>query len=122
MRPWTTERRTIIQEAEGLRAQRNWVNDLIASKKKKKEDASAEISQMKEVSNRIKELEARLSEKEEALRERMMVIPNVPHESVVVGQGEADNKEIRQWGEKPHFSFQPKAHWDIGEDAGHPGF
>ncbi len=47
------ERRAVIQEAEGLRAQRNWVNDLIASKKKKKEDASAEISQMKEVSNRI---------------------------------------------------------------------
>ena len=111
-----TERRTIIQEAEGLRAQRNWVNDLIASKKKKREDASGEISQMKEVSNRIKELEARLSEKEEALRERMMMIPNVPHESVAVGQGEADNKEIRKWGEKPHFSFQPQAHWDIGED------
>ena len=117
-----TERRTIIQEAEGLRAQRNWVNDLIASKKKKKEDASGEISQMKEVSSRVKELEVRLGEKEEALRERMMVIPNVPHESVVIGQGDADNKEIRKWGEKPHFSFQPQAHWDIGEDAGHPGF
>jgi seryl-tRNA synthetase len=110
------ERRAIIQEAEGLRAQRNWVNDLIASKKKKKEDASAEISQMREVSNRIKELETRLGEKEEALRERMMVIPNVPHESVVVGRGDTDNKEIRQWGEKPVFSFQPKAHWDLGED------
>ena len=109
------ERRTIIQEAEGLRAQRNWVNDLIAAKKKKKEDAATEISQMKEVSTRIKELETRLSEKEEALRERMMVIPNVPHESVVVGQGDTDNLEIRKWGEKPHFSFQPQAHWDIGE-------
>jgi seryl-tRNA synthetase len=112
------ERRAIIQEAEGLRAQRNWVNDLIASKKKKKEDASAEISQMKEVSNRVKELESRLSEKEESLRERMLVIPNLPHESVVVGQGDAENKEMRKWGEKPVFSFQPKAHWDIGEELG----
>jgi seryl-tRNA synthetase len=111
-----TERRAIIQEAEGLRAQRNWVNDLIAAKKKKKEDASAEISQMKEVSARIKELETRLAEKEETLRERMLVIPNLPHESVVSGQGDADNKEIRKWGEKPGFSFEPKAHWDIGED------
>ena len=110
------ERRAIIQEAEGLRAQRNWVNDLIATKKRKKEDASAEISQMKEVSNRIKELESQLSEKEDSLRERMMVIPNIPHESVVVGQGDAENKEMRKWGEKPIFSFQPKAHWDIGEE------
>ena len=110
------ERRAIIQEAEGLRAQRNWVNDLIATKKRKKEDASAEISQMKEVSNRIKELESQLSEKEDSLRERMMVIPNIPHESVVVGQGDAENKEMRKWGEKPNFSFQPKAHWDIGEE------
>ena len=112
------ERRAIIQEAEGLRAQRNWVNDLIATKKKKKEDASAEISQMKDVSNRIKELESRLSEKEESLRERMLVIPNLPHESVVVGQGDAENKEMRKWGEIPVFSFQPKAHWDIGEELG----
>jgi seryl-tRNA synthetase len=112
------ERRAIIQEAEGLRAQRNWGNDLIATKKKKKEDASAEISQMKDVSNRIKELESRLSEKEESLRERMLVIPNLPHESVVVGQGDAENKEMRRWGEKPIFSFQPKAHWDIGEELG----
>ncbi len=110
------ERRTIIQEAEGLRAQRNWVNDLISLKKKKKEDASPEISQMKEVSNRIKELDSRLAEKEEALRERMLVIPNIPHESVVVGRGDTDNLEVRVWGEKPAFSFPPKAHWDIGED------
>jgi seryl-tRNA synthetase len=110
------ERRAIIQEAEGLRAQRNWVNDLIATKKRKKEDASAEISQMKEVSSRVKELESQLSEKEESLRERMMVIPNIPHENVVVGQGDAENKEMRKWGEKPIFSFQPKAHWDIGEE------
>src|SRR5512143_3325691 len=85
------ERRAIIQEAEGLRAQRNWVNELIAAKKKKKEDASPEISQMKEVSNRIKELESQLTAKGDALRERMMVIPNIPHESVVMGQGDTDN-------------------------------
>jgi seryl-tRNA synthetase len=112
------DRRAIIQEAEGLRAQRNWVNDLIATKKKKKEDASGEISQMKEVSNRIKDLESQLGGKEEALRERMMVIPNIPHESVVVGQGDAENKEMRKWGEKPVFPFEPKAHWDIGEELG----
>jgi seryl-tRNA synthetase len=109
------DRRQILQESESLRAQRNQVSDLIAEKKKKKEDASENIGRMKEVSSRIKELEATLGEKEEALQNFMMVIPNLPHESVVVGQGEADNLEVRKWGNKRDFSFAPLPHWDLGE-------
>jgi seryl-tRNA synthetase len=109
------ERREILQESESLRAQRNQASDLIAEKKKKKLDAQEEIGRMREVSNRIKELEARLAEKEEALQGLMMTIPNIPHESVVFGQGERDNPEIRKWGKPPEFSFSPKPHWDIGE-------
>ncbi len=111
-----SERRAILQETESLRAQRNQVSDTIAEKKKKKLDAAEEISRMKEVSGRIKELEVRLAEKEEALQNLMLVIPNVPHESVVVGQGDKDNPEIRRWGKIPEFSFPPKAHWDLGEE------
>lgn len=110
-----SERREILQESESLRAQRNQVSDLIAEKKKKKLDATEEIGRMKEVSNRIKALETRLAEKEEALHELMMVIPNIPHDSVVVGQGDKDNLEIRKWGEIPEFSFPPRPHWEIGE-------
>ena len=105
-----------LQESETLRAKRNQVSDLIAGKKKKREDAKEEISQMKEVSSRIKELESGLAEKEEALHEIMMIIPNIPHPSVVEGQGEEADPEIRQWGKIPEFSFKPKAHWDIGEE------
>ncbi len=111
-----SERREILQESESLRAQRNQVSDVIAEKKKKKEDAAGEIGRMKEVSNRIKELEPLLAEKEDALRELMMVIPNIPHESVVSGESEKDNPEIRKWGTIPEFSFPPKPHWEIGED------
>ncbi|HSR10169.1 MAG TPA: serine--tRNA ligase [Thermodesulfobacteriota bacterium] len=111
-----SERREILLETESLRAQRNQVNDRIAEKKKQKQDASEEIARMKEVSNRIKELEPRLSEIEEALRGLMMIIPNIPHESVVAGQGDQDNLEIRKWGAIPEFPFAPKAHWDIGVD------
>jgi len=111
-----SERREILQEAESLRAQRNQASDVISEKKKKKLDATEEIARMKEVSNRIKELEPRLAEKEEALRDFMMVIPNIPHESVVAGQGDQDNLEMRRWGKIPEFSFSPKPHWDIGED------
>ena len=109
------ERREILQESEALRARRNQVSDVIAEKKKKKLEANEEITRMKEVSNRIKELETGLAEKEEALQGIMLTIPNIPHESVVVGQGEQDNPEIRKWGKIPEFSFPPKPHWDIGE-------
>ncbi len=109
------ERREILQESESLRAQRNQASEVVAEKKKKKQDAQEEIARMKDVSNRIKELEAGLGEKEEALRGILMTIPNIPHESVVVGHGEKDNPEIRKWGKLPEFSFAPKAHWDIGE-------
>lgn len=109
------ERLKILRESESLRAQRNQVSDLIAEKKKRKEDSSEEIDRMKEVSARIKELEAILTEKEESLKSMMLVIPNLPHESVVIGQGEADNAEVRKWGNKADFSFSPLAHWDLGE-------
>jgi seryl-tRNA synthetase len=109
------ERREILQESESLRARRNRVSDLIAEKKKKKLDAAEEISRMKEVSNRIKELETQLGEIEEALQDLMMIIPNIPHESVVAGRGDQDNLDMRKWGEIPEFSFPPRPHWEIGE-------
>lgn len=109
------ERLKFLRESESLRAQRNQVSELIAAKKKRKEDSSEEIDRMKEVSTRIKELEAILTEKEEALKSMMLVIPNLPHESVVIGQGEADNTEVRKWGNKTDFPFSPLAHWDLGE-------
>ncbi len=109
------ERREILQESESLRAQRNQVSEVIAEKKKKKLEAQEEIARMKEVSNRIKEVETRLAGKEEALQGLMLTIPNVPHASVVVGQGDRDNPEIRKWGKPPQFSFHPQPHWDIGE-------
>jgi seryl-tRNA synthetase len=110
-----SERREILQESEALRAQRNQVSEVIAKKKKNNLDAREEIARMKDVSNRIKELESGLAEKEEALQGLMLTIPNIPHESVVVGQGEGDNPEVRKWGTIPPFAFAPKPHWEIGE-------
>ena len=109
------QRREILQESESLRAQRNQASDVIADKKKKKLEAKEEIARMKDVSSRIKELEAGLVEKEEGLQGLLMTIPNIPHESVVIGRGDQDNLEIRKWGKLPEFSFAPQPHWDIGE-------
>ena len=111
-----SERREILQETESLRAQRNQVSELIAEQKRKREDASSKIAQMKEVSSRIKELEAGLNAMEENLRGLLLVIPNIPHESVVFGREGTDNPEMRRWGKIPEFSFPPRPHWEIGED------
>jgi seryl-tRNA synthetase len=108
-------RREILQETESWRAQRNLVSDLIAEDKKRKEDASSKIAQMREVSSRIRELETGLSAIEENLRGLLLVIPNIPHESVVFGREGADNPEVRRWGKIPEFSFSPRPHWEIGE-------
>lgn len=69
---------------------------------------------MKEVSSRIKELETRLNAIEEDLQGLLLVIPNIPHESVVFGREGADNPEVRRWGKMPEFSFPPTALGDRG--------
>ena len=109
------ERRDLLQEAESLKFQRNTVSEKIARLKKEKKDASPEINAMQEVSQKIKELDRKLSEKEYLLNQILLNMPNMPHSSVVVGYTENDNPEIRKWGEIPRFAFKPKPHWDIGE-------
>ncbi|MBM4271235.1 MAG: serine--tRNA ligase [Deltaproteobacteria bacterium] len=110
------KRRDVLMEVETLRNERNTVSKDIGEMKKRKEDVSQLIVRMGEVSERIKELDESLKKIEEDLRSLLMVIPNVPHETVAYGKGSEDNPVVRVWGEKPHFDFQPKAHWDIGEN------
>ena len=110
-----SKRRQIIQEVEGLRSERNAVSKQIGGKKQKKEDAADLIARMGEVSNRIKELDESLKQTDEGLQAILMMLPNLPHESVVCGKGAEDNPVVRIWGEKPSFSFTPRPHWEIGE-------
>ncbi|MFH2013143.1 MAG: serine--tRNA ligase [Pseudomonadota bacterium] len=110
------ERRDLLQETESLKYQRNTVSEKIARLKKEKQDASSDITAMQDVSQRIKELDRKLSEKENLLNQILLNIPNMPHTSVAVGYSEEDNLEIKKWGEIPEFSFKPKPHWDLGEE------
>jgi seryl-tRNA synthetase len=110
------KRRSVLQEVETLRNERNTASKEIGEKKKKKEDASGLIARMSEVSDRIKELDESLKQIEDDLLNILMVIPNVPHESVAYGTSSEDNPVIRVWGGKPKFDFAPKPHWEIGED------
>jgi seryl-tRNA synthetase len=108
-------RRDILQDVEGLRSERNTVSREVGEKKKRKEDASALIARMGEVSARIKELDEILKKTEDDLGEIVMTIPNIPHESVTYGTSSEDNPVVRIWGEKRRFDFQPRPHWEIGE-------
>ena len=112
------ERRKTLQEWERLRSLQKKVSDEVSSKKREGENAAELISEMKKVSQELKELDGIVQEKEKAMQEFLLIIPNLPHSSVPVGKDSSDNDEVRRWGEIPKFDFEPKPHWDIGEELG----
>ena len=112
------KRRAIISTVEELKAKRNAETAKIAIKKKNRENADAEILAMKELGEKIKEMDVELSQTEEDLRNEMLSIPNVTHKSVPYGKDDSENVEIRKWGTPKTFDFIPKAHWDIGVEKG----
>ena len=112
------ERRGKLSVLEGLRHQRNRVSEDIAAMKKRGEDASNIIAEMKDVSSEIKEKEKELPGILEELNSLLMVIPNIPDESVPVGKDENDNPVIRTWGEIRDVDFAARPHWEIGEELG----
>ena len=112
------ERRRLIVETENLKYLRNKTNDGIAALKKQKEDASAKIAEMKDVSTRIKSLDEQLKECDEKLRNLQLTIPNIPHTSVPSGSDAEANVAVRVVGEKPKLDFEPKPHWELGPALG----
>lgn len=112
------KRRSLIVEVESLKAKRNEDSSKVPQLKKQGLDASELLAEMKLVADKIKELDAELSEIDAQLDDMLMKIPNIPHESVPDGADDKDNAEIRRYGKPTEFSFEPKAHWDIGEALG----
>ena len=112
------QRRKLVVESDNLKAERNKVSKEIGALKSKGQDAGAQMSAMKQVGDRIASLDAEVAGFDEKLQQILLMIPNLPHESVVVGKDGTDNPEIRRWGETPKFAFPAKPHWDIGEKLG----
>jgi len=108
----------LMQDIEALRHRRNTVSEQIAGMKKAGEDASGIMAEMRDVSAAIKEKDKTLGELDADIRETLLGIPNIPHESVPVGRDENDNILMRTVGEPPVFDFEAKAHYDIGEKLG----
>ena len=112
------QRREIIVKAEQLKSRRNEVSQLIAKMKREKQNADELIAEMRTVGDEIKELDTKLREVEVKLDQILLSIPNIPHESVPIGEDEEDNVEIRKWGETRQFEFEPKPHWDVAGNLG----
>jgi seryl-tRNA synthetase len=109
------ERRSLLLEVERYRRERNELSERISRLKKEGSDVTSETKEAKNVSEAIKIREERLRELDEKTKNFLLNIPNIPHESVLIGKDETDNVEIRRWGEPRQFDFEPMNHWDIGE-------
>jgi len=111
-----SERKDLLKRIEGLRYERNKASDEIGQLKREGKPVEEFMSRMKGVSEEIKRLEADIRIIESNENEILLTLPNIPHKSVPVGRGEKENVEVRKWGEVPEFNFEPKPHWEIGED------
>lgn len=108
-------RRDQITEADKLKAIRNKVSKAIGELKRAGQDAQEKIEEMRDVSEDIKNLDENIAKLETQRDQILISLPNLPHDSVVVGESEEDNRFVKDWGEKKDFEFELKDHLDIGE-------
>lgn len=111
-------RKEIIKKVEKLERERNIGSKKVGELRRegKKEEAQELQEEMKRTSAQIKELGELRARAEEEFRNFLLTIPNISHDSVPVGGSDADNVEIRKWGEPKDFDFEPKDHVEIGKD------
>jgi seryl-tRNA synthetase len=111
------QRRKLLAEVEGLKAQRNRVSKEIGALMGQKKAAEAEEKkrETRDLGDKITELDKQAAATEAARDELMLRLPNLPHESVAIGRTAEDNPEIRTWGAKAEFGFKPKSHTELCE-------
>jgi seryl-tRNA synthetase len=112
------ERRAALTESEKLKAQRNAESQEIAKLRKAGQDTAEKQAQVRLMGDRIAALDQKAAELDDTFRALLAGVPNLPHESVPTGRSAEDNVEVRRVGTPPQFSFEPKAHWDLGPELG----
>ena len=112
------ERRAIIADTDRLKQRQNAASREIPRIKQEGGDVKALMAEMKEISEKVKEDDKRLSELEDRQRQILLGIPNTPHETVPPGTDSDENIEQRHWGEPTVFDFDAKPHWEIGSNLG----
>ena len=108
-------RREIQSKSDEMKKTRNERSKEIGNLVKQGQDASALKEETRLLGERIKDLDVDLKNIEEEQHQLLLTIPNMPHESVPVGESEESNAVVGEWGQKPNFHFEPKPHWEIGE-------
>ena len=110
------ERRKLNAKTDDLKAQQNRASKQIPVMKKNGEDTTALMAEMKEIAEESKKCGEELAKLEERQLDLILRIPNIPNEAVPYGKDDTENVELRRWGEPRQFDFEPKAHWDIGQN------
>ena len=110
------QRRKLNAKTDDLKAQQNRASKQIPVMKKNGEDTTALMAEMKLIAEESKKCGEELAKLEERQLELILKIPNIPNEAVPYGKDDTENVELRRWGEPRQFDFEPKAHWDIGQD------
>ena len=113
-----TARRRMIPELEGLKRQQNTAGDEVAKAKRQGLDATKILEANRQRAHQIKQLGVELDLIEQRRNHGLLVVPNLPHESVPVGKSAEDNKEVRRVGTPRTFTFPPQPHWDLGPALG----
>ena len=109
------QRRQLIREGDRLRERRNLVSSELGRTAERPPEL---IQEMRQVGDRIRDLEQQVKDIDSALKEQLLAIPNLALSDVPLGAGEEDNIVVSAWGQPPNFDFEPLAHWDIGEKLG----
>ena len=112
------ERRALIADTEQKKAEQNRISKQIPQFKKEGRDVAPIFAEMKQLSDTVKADTEKISAIDAEISAILLSIPNTPNELVPVGRDDSDNTELRRWGEPTAFSFEPKAHWDIGRELG----
>ena len=110
------ERRKLNAKTDDLKAQQNRASKQIPVMKKNGEDTTALMAEMKEIAEESKKCGEELAKLEDRQLDLILKIPNIPNEAVPYGKDDTENVELRRWGEPRQFDFEPKAHWDIGQN------
>ncbi len=108
-------RREKLYQCEQLRAEQNRTGEIIAQRKKQKENVDELLNSMAKIKQEIAQLEEEIKSYDEQLEQILLTIPNLPHESLPVGKDSSDNRVERKWGEPPKFDFEPWDHVQLGE-------
>ncbi len=108
------QRRSLLGQVEEIKKFRNQASHEVGKLKKQGQNPEGLMERVRQAGQEIKELDEKLNEVEKGIENILLNIPNMPHDSVPIGEDEQSNVEMRRWGEPRKFDFEPLAHWDIG--------